>query len=236
MGHAVVRPLQPHRGDDAGLVIVPADRADAGGLAHHRAAALGADHQRRRQHAAVRQGDRAPAGRRPRQPDRAPAPAPRCRRRAPPRPGRRGCGGSRPCSPAARRRCGRAISAASKRRKAGERRARRRAGRAAVGDQDLLDPLGVGPQGFADAERPPLAEGRIGDGRGAAVEGRRQSGRRTAADRSARPSARPAPGQRQGRAGHAGAGDDDIVAINLAHALDVARRAAGVQRPRRRGQ
>jgi hypothetical protein len=46
----------------------------------------------------------------------------------------------------------------------------RRARRAAVGDQDLFDPLGVGLQPLADAQGPPLPEAGEGDCRGPAVE------------------------------------------------------------------
>ncbi len=47
VGHPVVRALQVHGRDHAGLLVGPADHADAGSLAHRRAAAVGGHDQRR---------------------------------------------------------------------------------------------------------------------------------------------------------------------------------------------
>ena len=53
LGAAVMIALVRHRGDDAGLIVVPADAPDAGGLADRRARAVGGDQKIRRNRIAV---------------------------------------------------------------------------------------------------------------------------------------------------------------------------------------
>ena len=88
-----------------------------------------------------------------------------------------------------------------------------------------MDPLGVGLQVFGEAQGPPLPEAGIGYGRGPAVEGGGQLGLEGlwVDEDGLQPAARKAKGE--GRAGHAGAGDDHVGV----HAAICRRRAGAVQ-------
>ncbi len=215
VGHALVRMLHADGGHHSALAIAPADVADAGGLAQYAVAALGADHQRRGQRPSVRERQ-GRAGRGDVQ----------------------GLGGGRGqhLNTLVDHRLGQggadlavldqiaqrlalgtvgdfaAVEAQKERRGA----ARGRARRLAVGDQDLLDPLGVGRQGLAGPDRPPLAERRIGDGRGTPVKALGQLGvERLGVDQQGLDPGR-GQGERQGGSGHAGSGDDDVGVV-VAH-------------------
>ncbi len=103
---------------------------------------------------------------------------------------------------------------------------RRRAWRAAVGDQDLLDRLGRGGQPLAHAQRPPLPEARKRHRRGPAIEGRGDlgvEGRRVDEDRL-QPAAFER--ERQGGAGHAGSSDEDVAGDRSGHGRDMRPRRA----------
>ena len=96
-------------------------------------------------------------------------------------------------------------------------RTRRRPGPPSVGDQNPVHAAGVGPQGRTDAEGVQHAEGREGDGRGPPVKGRRQLGvERLRIDQNdPQPALRC--GKRKCRSGEAGTGDNDVIAVGLAH-------------------
>ncbi len=94
----------------------------------------------------------------------------------------------------------------------------RGARRAAVGDQDLLDPLGEPLQPLAHAQRPPLPEAGEGDRGGAAVKvggGLGLEGLRIDQDRR---QAAALQRQGQGGAGHAGSGNQDVAGERAGHA------------------
>ena len=228
MGDAAVGPFQAHGGDHAGLGIVPADSADAGLGADHRAAPLGADRQRRGQRPAVLKGhDRRPGLERR-------AGDPRRRQHLYPRSlHRRRQGGAdvavfqKVAQGLALRQIGDLGGVEAQEEWRG--RAGRGARRTAVGDQDLLDPLGVGVEGRRQAQRAPLPVGRIGDGRGAAIEGGRRLGVKNHRVDQDRLHAGLRQGQRQGRPGDAGAGNDHVTVESLVHRGDRPRTRVRVQ-------
>ena len=129
--------------------------------------------------------------------------------------GRRGFGGSPACSRAARRPRS-AISPASKRRKKGEGAGEAAPAETAVGDQYLLDRWACGRSA---GRRPavPGAEGGIGDRRGAAVEARRELDLERLGIDQGDLEAASVQGERQHRAVHAGAGDDDVIGGGRGH-------------------
>ncbi len=217
MGRALVRAFHLHGRDHPALAVGPTDHADARGLAHGRAASVGRHGQGRAGHPPIVQGQpRRRAGQigrhhlgrgdhlnarrldRRRQSDAGAAVFQQIAQGLAVRPVLDLAG----------------IEAQQEGRGAGRGRGPRTA---PIGDQNLLDALGVGLQQLADADGLPLAKGAVGDGRGAPVErGLPLVGKGRAVDQQRLQPAR-GQGQGQGRAGHARADDHDVRVEGLAH-------------------